>query len=65
MQLEAKQAQYAQKEGKKINSVIFVIHFSQVGVDLMLANFSKPTETKPALFDHDEVGAQDLDKKSF
>ena len=53
------------RRAKKINSVIFVIHFSQVGVDLMLANFSKPTETKPALFDHDEVGAQDLDKKSF
>ena len=53
------------RRAKKINSVIFVIHFSQVGVDLMLANFSKPTETKPALFDHDEVGAQDFDHKSF
>lgn len=29
--------------------------FLQLTVRAMLANFSKPTETKPALLDHDEV----------
>jgi len=51
------------RDGKYGHAAVFPLqpgigedgHHQQVSVSAMMANFSKPTESKPALLDHDEV----------